>query len=317
MQYPARMAVCACFSLALRLFPMESAVAGQVKQDKADDYSFQRNLAEGAAFLAQGTKSSLARALGRFKIALKQRPESAKAYYWIALTYSDLQNHDLAAKHAEEATLCDHKMAQAWLLWGQSLMFLGKWKLAKQKLDKAEQLSEDDPLVSFNLARCYYHGFGNTNDALYLFKETISRIGERRTTRQYAGLYLQAKLYVGTCCLAKDMTLAAVSAFKDVLRIDRNNAQAWFRLGMALRMSDRIAGAERALTYAIRLNNTDYAAMLQLGHLYVVDRPNKRLARYYLTLFLKYAPRDHAWRKRAKEYLEQQETKSTPRKQEP
>ncbi len=276
-------------------------------EDETEAITFQRNLAEGAEFLEQGTKSGQTRALARFKAARAQRPESGEAYYWMGLTYSDMQNYDLAARHAEKATLCDRNLARAWLLWGQSLLYLRQWDAAKAKLDRAHQLNADDPLVSYNLGRCYFHGYDNVNDALYLFKETVRRIGDPNRAGRLGRIYLQAKLYVGACCLQKDMILAAISAFKDVLKQDKANLDARFRLGVAYRLNDRISEAERTLAVVLRQQPRHCEALLQLGHIYVVDRPNRRLAEYYLGAYLRAAPVGHAWRERVKAYLAESE----------
>jgi tetratricopeptide (TPR) repeat protein len=188
---------CAAWLAAVVLAGLGLAAGESPAPAESEELVFRRKLAEGATFLEQATKSSRARALGCFKTALKMRPESAEAYYWIGLTYADLANHDFAARHAEKATLCDRNLAKAWLLWGQSLMVLRQWDEAKAKLDKANELAPGDPLASFDLARCYYHGYNNMNDALYLFKETVRRIGEPRRAARLREVYVQAKLYQG------------------------------------------------------------------------------------------------------------------------
>jgi len=290
----------------LLLFADAGAAAEQGKPDsgeESEEMEFRRNLAEGAAFLEKGPESA-PRALGRFRVALKMRPDSAEAYYWIGLTYSDLGNFDMAAKNAEKATLCDRKLAKAWLLWGQSLMYLARWEEAKAQLDQAHHLADDDPLVSFNLARCYYHGFGNMNDALYLFRETVKRLEDSHRSGRRARIYAQAKLYIGSCCLAKDMVLAAIGAFRDVVEMEPDNLDARYRLGVAYRLNDRVAEAETTLFSVVKQNPRHCEATLQLGHLYVVDRPNRRLAEHYLKAFLVLAPAEHPWRERVEQYLQ-------------
>ncbi|MDR3211506.1 MAG: tetratricopeptide repeat protein, partial [Planctomycetota bacterium] len=107
-----------CLLLAFR-------TAGATPVDSASKY--QTDLEEGIALLHSGARDDLSRAIAKFKSALKTRPESAEAYYWIALAYSDQNNYLRAADNAKDATIYDENFADAWLLWGQTLLYQKEW----------------------------------------------------------------------------------------------------------------------------------------------------------------------------------------------
>jgi tetratricopeptide (TPR) repeat protein len=273
--------------------------------DGSRENAFRRNLAEGAAFLKEGSKSTQARALGRFREALKLKPDSAEAYYWISLTFYDYENYNLAASNAEKATFLDPELGDAWLLWGQCLMCLGKWEDAKEKLEKAHRLAPNNPLAAFNLARCYYHGFGNSQVALNLFRKVIdlSRSGNLPWLEDLA---TQARVYIGCCYLSKDMPEAAIVSFKDALHYSPTHLEARFRLGLAYRRAGRFEEAEKMWRAVLAAEPAHFETYLQLGHMYIADLPDADLSALHLKRFLQFAPENHPWRERVKKYLDGQ-----------
>ena len=278
-----------------------SAVAGEdTTRKQSVEIQYHRDLEEGVALLR---KKEYARALGRFKDARKLNAEGPQAYYWMALTFSELKNYGPAVDNAEKATILDEKMADAWLLWGQSLLYMHEWEAAKEKLEKAHRMAPDNPLVAFNIGRCYYHGFNNETMALRFFKAALETkpktdIPNHRQIKQ------DARLYAGTCYLAKNIPLAAKRSFEAILAENRTHAEAHFRLGLVHRTTQDFAEAVKSLQTAIHHNPKHYEAHLHLGHIYLQDLPNPNLAYAHLNKFYKIAPKEHPWRARIYRYYD-------------
>jgi len=274
-------------------------VAGEAA--KAGEEVFRRHLAAGAKSLALGTKEGQANALAEFKEARKLRPESAEAHYWIGLTYSDYQNFAEAAAYADQAVALDSRYAPAWLLWGQCLLYQHEWKEAKEKLEQAHRLDPQNPLVVFNRARCLFHGFDNRADALELFKEAL-RLEPLQPSAAIAPVFVQVRIYIGCCYLDKDMPAASI-AFREALRRDPRNAEARVRYAVAVRKDGRPDTAEKELKLVLERNPRHVEALLQLGHLYATDLPDREQARLILERFLEAAPADHPQLEPARAWL--------------
>lgn len=245
-------------------------------------------LHEGAQLLQNG---NYPQALARFKSALKIAPENPECYYWIGLTYAESQNYATAAQQAEQAVSLNTKLGKAWLLWGQSLMYMGKYPEAKEKLETAYRLEEHNYLAAFNLGRCYYHGFDekHLNIALEYF----------RRARDLNKNYLPAVYYLALCQLAQKMyTLAAVT-FRDVLLVEPKNIAARYHLGMTYRLDNQVEKAVREFLEVAKAAPDHYDAHLQLAHIFLIDLPNRERFLYHLKEFLETAPQDHEWYARA------------------
>lgn len=258
-------------------------------------------MSEGARSLAHGTKEGQAMALNLFKSARKYKPDSAEAHYWIGLTYSDYQSYAEAAAFAEQATLLDSRYADAWHLWGQSLMYLMQWSEARQKLEQAHRLDPHNPLIIFNRGRCLFHGFNNRNEALDLFKEVL-RFEPANPSPAYLQVFNQARLYIGCCYQDRDMP-AAIIHYNEVLKRDPRNIEARYRLAVAYRKDGRFDRAEKELQAVLVDSPLHAEALLQIGQLYAADLPDAELARAYLGKFVKVAREDHMWLPSARAWL--------------
>lgn len=231
------------FSLFLLL-----SLCGVARAAATDDdaQKYRADMDEGIAILRSG--EDVSRAIAKFKSALKFRPESAEAYYWIALAYSDQNNYPRAAGNAKDATIYDERLAEAWLLWGQTLLYQKEWNEALQKLETAARLAPDDPLVLYNLGRVYYHGLKDPGAAYAKFNRIWqSSQTLRRENPANIPLVLRARLYMGYCEFERGQWAGAINAFLDVLREQPNNHEASLRLAIAYRKSDRAGECERIL----------------------------------------------------------------------
>ncbi|MDR3077896.1 MAG: tetratricopeptide repeat protein, partial [Planctomycetota bacterium] len=241
---------------------------------------FRSYIDEGVALLKGGSRDEVSRAIAKFKSALKIRSDSAEAYYWIALAYSDQNNYLRAADNAKEATIYDERLAEAWLLWGQTLLYDKKWPEALEKLETAARLEPDDPLILFNLGRVHYHGLGDPGSAYASFNR-IWRNSQnlRRDNPGNVSLILRARLYMGYCEFDRGQWANAINAFLDVLREEPGNRDASLRLAIAYRKSDRAGECEDILQGLLRsippdtLSNRQFLAEvnLQLADLYLKD----------------------------------------------
>lgn len=220
-----------------------------------DIAKYRADISEGRNLLRAGARDEQNRAIAKFKAALKVQPESAEAYYWLALAYSDQHNYLRAADNAREATTYDDRLAEAWLLWGQVLLYQREWNESLTKLETAARLAPEDPMVLFNLGRVHYHGFKNPDTALAKFRQAW-QIGQamRRNNPEMIAMSVRARLYMGCCEYDRGLrqdNIAnfdnAINAFQDVIREQPNNYDAHFRLALALRKANRPVDSQRIL----------------------------------------------------------------------
>ena len=248
---------------------------------------------EGANFLVKG---ETAKALARFKGAQKIMPENPECYYWIGLTHSELQDYGLAVKNARAATSLQPNLAKAWLLLGQSLLYMNKYTEARDALDKANRLEPINYLINFNLGRCYYYGFdGKRKDlALKYFRKTIDLNKN----------FLPALYYLGLCRYDLGIPELARVSFREVVRRDPKNADARYRLGMVYRKSNETERAIKEFQEVLVINPEHYEAHLQLGHIYLFDKPKPEGFLRHFKKFIEHAPDKHPWRKWVLDKLE-------------
>lgn len=286
------------------------AFAGEM----SDDAKYQADLEEGISLLKSGSRDDLSRSIAKFKSALKIRPESAEAYYWISLAYSDQNNYLRAADNAKDATIYDERFASAWLLWGQVLLYQKNWDEALAKLETAARLEPDNPVTQFNLGRVHYHGFNNPDTALSKFRSVWQQSQAlRRDDPAAADLLVQARLYMGYCEFDRGRWDNAINAFRDVLAEQGNHYEAALRLAMSYRNLGRVPEAERILQSMLRVIPPDNPANLrmigevnlQLADLYLKDPNlrNKMFALAHLRGFLDLASEGHSMYEPAQQYL--------------
>ncbi|MBN2712601.1 MAG: tetratricopeptide repeat protein [Planctomycetes bacterium] len=284
-----------------------SASASAASKNDADEL-YERNIKEGAALLREGKHPQ---AIARFKFARKHKPEGAEVYYWLGLADSDLKQYVQAAANAEKATLLRKNMPEAWLLWGQSLMYLHKWEDALSKLDQAHRMDPDNPLITFTIGRCYYHGYDNKNHALDFFKKTLS-LGEHKKVANLDEIKQQARIYAGSCYLAKDLPQMAIKTYAEVLKRDKSNTEALFRIGLAYRSLEYYTDAAKAFQEVIKRDPQNFEAHLQLGHLYLTYLPDPELAKYHLIRFYNLVqPKTHPWRVKIYNYYVKKKEEGT------
>ncbi|MCD8139019.1 MAG: tetratricopeptide repeat protein [Planctomycetaceae bacterium] len=262
-----------------------AVLAGTVEEEAA---KYRADLDEGVALLRTGSRDEIHRSIAKFKSALKLRPESAEAYYWLALAYSDLNNYLRAADNAKDATTYDDRLAEAWLLWGQVLLYQKEWNEARIKLETAVHLAPEEPVALYNLGRVYYHGFKDPDNALSRFRAAWQRgQATRRDNPEMIALTIRSRLYMGCCEYERGVRTGnlmyfdnAINCFQDVLREQPANHDARLRLAMALRKANRSNECEQMLLTILR----DLEALgtgadrqmlaevnLQMGDLYLKD----------------------------------------------
>lgn len=257
-----------------------------------DDFQMRKFLYEGAEFLAN---NETARALARFNSAKKLSPENPECYYWIALAYSDLQNYGVAARNAETAVSLSPNLAKAWLLWGQSLFYENKYDLAREKLEKAFRLEPNNYLAAFNLGRCFYYGFnGEKKSQALRFFQHAWELNED---------FVAARYYTGCIQLEQEQYPLAIVSLRWVVTRDPRNVDAHYRLGLAYRKDNHIAQAEKEFLEALAIDPNNFESHLQLGHIYLIEKPSREKALEHFNEFLRLAPADHAWRQRIEDLL--------------
>ncbi|MDR1745149.1 MAG: tetratricopeptide repeat protein [Planctomycetota bacterium] len=249
---------------------------------------YRADIDEGVSLLRTGSRDEIHRSIAKFKSALKSRPESAEAYYWLALAYSDLNNYLRAADNAKDATTYDDRLADAWLLWGQVLLYQKDWNEARIKLETAVHLAPEDPVAAFNLGRAYYHGFKDPDNALSRFRSAWQHgQATRRDNPEMIALTVRSRLYMGCCEYDRGVRTGnptyfdnAINCFLDVVREQPRNLDARLRLALALRKANRANECEQMLLGILREletlgPNADRQMLaevnLNMGDLYLKD----------------------------------------------
>lgn len=270
-KFPGRIAAALLLAALLAGAPRARAQDDDIAKYRAD-------MTEGITLLRAGSRDDLSRAIAKFKSALKVQPESAEAFYWIALAYSDQNNYLRAVDNAKDATIYNEKMVDAWLLWGQVLLYQKEWQEALNKLETAERLAPDNPQVLFNIGRVQYHGFRNPDAALAKFR-TVWQNSQllRRERPELVPMLLRSRLYMGFCEFDRQRWDNAVNAFLDVLSEQPANAEAAFRLALAYRRNNRAPECERILQNMLRNIPPDTSANRQ-----ILAEINLQLADIYL-----------------------------------
>ena len=309
------------FCLAIVILAAHMFVPLSAATLEEETQAYRADLTEGISLLRSGNRENFSRAIGRFKNALKLRPESAEAYFWIALANSDLNNYRPASDFAKNATIYDDRMAEAWLLWGQCLLYLREWNEALQKLETAARLAPDDPRIQYNLGRVYYHGFKDPDSALPRFR-AVWQNGQtlRRENPENALLVVNSRLYMGYCEFDRKQWKNAINAFLDVLREQPGNYDAALRLALAYRHSSYPNECEQLLLDMLKvippdtpINRQMLAEVnLQLVDFYLKDpvKKNSLFVRAHLREFINQVQLgnlNHPQLEIAREYLAQQE----------
>lgn len=278
-----------------------SALAASVEEQN----KYTADISEGISLLRSGSQDEIHRSIAKFKSALKLRPESAEAYYWLALAYSDLHNYLRAADNAKDATTYNDRLPEAWLLWGQILLYQKEWNEALNKLETAARLAPDNPVVQYNLGRVYYHGFKDPDTALAKFRAAwLEGQKLRRENPEMIVMAIRARLYMGCCEYDRGLRQNnpnyinnAIAAFRDVLQEQPQNYDAQFRLALAMRKAGRSGDAGQLLSNLLqevqdlgRPADRQFLAEihLQLADLYIKDPTlrNRMLALAHLGGFI-------------------------------
>ena len=299
------------------------ASAATLEEDQANLVKYRSDIDEGIGLLRTASRDEIHRSIAKFKSALKLQPESAEAYYWLALAYSDLNNYLRAADNAKDATTYDPRLAEAWSLWGQVLLYQKEWSEALNKLETAAQLSPEDPVILYNLGRVQYHGFRDPDAALAKFR-TAWQIGQarRRDNPEMIAMTVRSRLYMGACEYDRGMRQDnmlnfdnAINAFMDVIREQPSNYDAQLRLALALRKAGRSGESERMLNTLLRTFEQSGESVdrqmraeinLQLADLYLQDPQvrNRMLALTHLAEFVNLmGDSSHPALEPAREYL--------------
>jgi len=255
-----------------------------------DDDPFRKAMRDGIKILRDGDPADFPGAAARFRTALNYQSEDANVYFWLGLAYSDFQDPIRATAPAKEAaTMYDPKMANAWLLWGQALLYRGEYADALEKLKEAERLAPEDPLVLFNLGRVLYHGFSDYAGAYYQFNQVWTRYsGSRQTRPELFPVVVQARLYMAYCNEELRKWDDAIRYYKEVrdtymeyLPGGAGNLDLRARLAATLRLAGRPTeslSAYQDLLARLRSLPADEAreklladVRFRLGHLYLTE----------------------------------------------
>lgn len=285
-----------------------------------DAAKYKADIEEGVRLLRTGSHNGISGAIAKFKNGLKVDSESAEAYYWIALAYSDQPNLSRALSNVREATTYNENMAEAWLLWGQLLLYQKNWREALEKLERAARLAPDNPMAQYNLGRVHYHGFGDPDAALTKFLAVWQK-GQalRRENPELTPLVLRSRLYMGYCEFDRKRWNNAINAFLDVLAEQPGNTDAALRLALAYRHTGRAAECRQILQNIIRATPAGTPAErqllaevnLQLADLYLKDPAlkDRMFALAHLREFVsQLGDANHPSLEPAKEYLAQYES---------
>lgn len=310
-----------CALLALVL----TACVGAFAATPEEEAKYRADIDEGISLLRTGVRDEIHRAIARFKSALKIKPESAEVYYWLALANSDLGLYPHAASNARDATTYDDRLGEAWSLWGQVLLYQKAWSEALQKLETAQRLMPEDPIVHYNLGRVHYYGTKDYSTALSNFR-VAWQMGQalRHNNADFAALSVNSRLYMGLCEYERGCESGrdvyfnnATNAFLDVLKEQPSNYDVALRLAAVYRKSNRVAESiswlvnlakvlEQSQESINRYRSLLAEVYLQLADIYIKEpgQQNDLLAQANLNAFVNFiGDSNHPALEPAKQYL--------------
>ncbi|MHC4871451.1 MAG: tetratricopeptide repeat protein [Planctomycetota bacterium] len=253
-----------------------------------------------------------ARALARFKEAVRLNPRSAEAHTRLALTYCDRSMYMAAEESARKAVLLDEKFSLGWLVLGTAQFYGDKEKEAISSLHKALRLDKKNAHITYSIGRCYYYMGSkeeeirkNKSKALEYFKQTL----------RLSPAYIEARFMEGCCFLDLDMPDVARDSFLTALRAYEINdklttpAEIYFRLGICAMKSGRFVEAERRFRETLFVSKGHYLANLYLADLFMDHLPEKEQAILYYKRFMDTAPHNYPDRERVQQLLKNNQKK--------
>ena len=238
-----------------------------------------------------------------FVLAEERAPEHFATHYNLGLYYQDLKNWDLARAHLEQAAELRPNLAVLHLNLGVVFTRLGQLREARAAYEEAAKLDADGPIgrqASDELTRIVVAPVDPLMDAREYFQKGAERIKANRSSKaipylkeavKIAPRYWQAWFYLGTCYRLVDKWEAAVEAFRRVVSIKDNQADAHNELSVAL---GQVGRREEALDHARKahdLRQEDPGIISNLG-LALMEMGHFDEARHHFQRALKVAPDD-------------------------
>jgi len=238
-----------------------------------------------------------------FVLAEQKAGDHFATHYNLGLYYQDLKSWDLARNHLEEAIQIRPTLAVLHLNLGLVLSRLGDLRSARESLSESARLDPTGPVgrqADDELGRIVVAPVDPVMDAREYFQKGADRIKANRSQKaipylkeavKIAPRYWQAWFYLGTSYRLDERWEASVEAFRKVVAIKDDQADAHNELSVALGQTGR---REDALTHARRaheLRPDDAGIISNLG-LALMELNQFDEARHHFGRAAKLAPDD-------------------------
>jgi tetratricopeptide (TPR) repeat protein len=253
-----------------------------------------------------GTPEALKRAVEGYEKAVASGG-GFRAQYGLGWAQERLSKLPEAEKAYREAALLAPADAAAVNSIGYVLLLQKKFADAKQKFERAIDLSPDSPEPYANLG-AVYEAQSDWNQAIKAYQRLFKIKGQEKNVRallncafDYEALTTYAKAeellekvraikpddaevatFLGDNLCFQHKWKTAIKAYQDAIRLDAKNRFAWRGMGLALAEDDKTEDAVSALEKAKSMKSDDPPVLLKLGDLYAdkLDNLEKALENY-------------------------------------
>ena len=238
-----------------------------------------------------------------FVLAEEKAGEHFATHYNLGLYYQDLKSWDLARKHLEKAIEIRPTLAVLHLNLGLVLARLGDLRRARDSFSESARLDPTGPVgkqADDELGRIIVAPVDPVMDAREYFQKGADRIKANRSPKaipylkeavKIAPRYWQAWFYLGTCYRLDERWEASVEAFRKVVAINDDQADAHNELSVALGQTGRKEDALHHARRAHELRPDDAGIISNLG-LALMELNHFDEARHHFSRAHKLAPED-------------------------
>ena len=238
-----------------------------------------------------------------FVLAEEKAGEHFATHYNLGLYYQDLKNWDLARNHLQKAIEIRPTLAVLHLNHGLVLSRLGDLHGARKAFAESARLDPTGPVgrqADDELNRIVVAPVDPVMDAREYFQKGADRIKANRSQKaipylkeavKIAPRYWQAWFYLGTCYRLDERWEASVEAFRKVVAIKEDQADAHNELSVALGQTGRREDALHHARRAHELRPDDAGIISNLG-LALMEMSQFDEARHHFVRAAKLAPDD-------------------------
>ncbi len=195
--------------------------------------------------------------------------------------YFEGGDYDKAERHFDKAKEKYPEKFRGYLGLGKVFRMQRKNDKAMENLQKVLEYSPNHPEANLNLG-AIYKDQEKYDQAKEFFQQVIDNVRatekDRKLTRTEIKLYSEALIKKGEIDIILGQPRSAMDFFRDALKMQPNNSDAFYYLGEAFKKLKDFKSAEAHYKKAISMNSNEVKYYLSLGIIYQNDLKNLPLA---------------------------------------